>query len=149
MVVRLTSTAVQGRHIHPAGARVTNCNIISSLYKPGIFQGLVREGRAQFSHFINSILMGLFMDLNTRAHSISPLYLSNFWFVVSSLRTEERNRGLLLPHLLAAHAAPLRLPDLTTRHLTTTLQATWVTFSPLPPSLRLVLIFLSYQKVQC
>ena len=40
------------------------------------------------------------MDLNTRAHSISPLYLSNFWFVVSSLGTEERNRGLLLPHLL-------------------------------------------------
>ena len=65
--------------------------------------------------------MGLFMDLNTRAQSISPLYLSNFWFVVSSLGTEERNRGLLLPHLLAAHAAPLRLPDLTARHLTTTL----------------------------
>ena len=45
--------------------------------------------------------------------------LPDFGLIVGRLRTEESHRGLLLSHLLAAHAAPLCLPDLAARHLHT------------------------------
>ena len=37
--------------------------------------------------------------------------------IIRSFRTEESNISLPLPTLLAAHAAPLSLPDLAARHL--------------------------------
>ena len=49
--------------------------------------------------------------------SKSSVYLSNFGFIIGSFRTEESNISLSLPAFLAAHAAPLRLPDLAARHL--------------------------------
>ena len=49
--------------------------------------------------------------------SKSSAYLSNFGFIIGSFRTEESNISLPLPTLLAAHAAPLSLPDLAARHL--------------------------------
>ena len=44
-------------------------------------------------------------------------YLPDFGLIIGGLGAEEGHGCLLLAHLLAAHAAPLCLPDLGARHL--------------------------------
>ena len=70
-----------------------------------------------FNETHRSMSSKIALNLNIYFTSILTSYLPNFRFIIGGLGTEEGHGGLLLPHLLAAHAAPLCLPDLGARHL--------------------------------
>ena len=73
-VALLTSTAVQGRHMQPAGARVTSCHMIT----------IIIHNKYQY----------IVCSYQESAH------LADLGLVIGRLGAEQRHRGLLLPHLL-------------------------------------------------
>ena len=71
----LTSTAVQGRHMQPAGARVTSCHMMVTIIIHDKYPDIVC----------------LYQE---------SAHLADLGLVIGRLGAEQRHRGLLLPHLL-------------------------------------------------